>query len=115
VAAKLVPFALLTGASVVTLPVLYALVRPDLDDIARPTALGLGALSMGLAWAAGVSLEDRRKGSVVLLCALAVLSPLVGVAPPVLSLVGASGIALLSACAALSLVGLVLLQARWRA
>ncbi|GEM_PF-4482027 len=111
--AKLVPFALLSGAAVANLPVVYTLVRPDLDATARLFALFLGLLSMGLAWAAGASLEDRRRRSVAIVGALGVLSPLLAVAPVARDTLG-GGLAWLLVGAALSLAALGMLAARWR-
>jgi hypothetical protein len=113
VRAKLVPFALLSGAAVVNLPVVHSLAQPGLDFGARLVALFLGGLAMGLAWAAGASLEDRRRGSVAAVCALGVLSPLMAAAPVARALVGPT-LPWLVACAALALAGLVALRLRWR-
>jgi hypothetical protein len=114
VAGRLLPFVLLTGAAAATLPVVYALVRPDLAVAARLVALFLGLLAMGLAWAAGASLEDRRRGSVAAVCALGVVAPALAAVPVARDLV-AGGMAWLLAGAALALVALALLGRRWRA
>lgn len=117
-AGKLVPFALLTGASAAALPVLYGLVAraaPDTGALLRATALALGLLAMGLAWAAGASLQDRRKNSVRFLCASSLLAPALALLPGTRDAFAPLDLAWLSACALLSLVAAAMIQRRWRA
>lgn len=67
------------AAAVVQLPVVYGVVARG--GAGAPLALALGLLSMGLAWSAGCSLEDRRRGTVRALAALGVLAPWLSFAP----------------------------------
>ena len=76
---------LLVLASLAHLPVVYGIVRDG--TLAPPIGLLIGLLSMGLAWASGVSLEGRRIGTARALAAL-------GVAEGALALVPAIGAAL---------------------
>lgn len=109
---RLVPFALLVGAALVQLPLVYTLVgRGDAPIL---VALSVGLLSMGLAWSAGCSLEDRRKGTVRAIAAAGVLAPLVTFTPGFpISFAGWEQL-LLVACSVLSAAGLGLLVRRWR-
>lgn len=110
--AQLVPFLLLVGAAVVQLPLVYALVGRD--DPPIPIVLSAGLLSMGLAWSAGCSLEDRRKGTVRGIAAAGALGPLLGFMPGFPVAFDAMEQVLLLACSGLSAAGLVLLLRRWR-
>jgi len=117
VASKLAPFALLTGASVATLPVLYGMAqRLQESPIMAVTfvALGLGLLAMGLAWAAGASLEDRRRGSVRFVGVMALAPFVVAGFPGARVAFVATDYAWLGASALLSIVALVMLSQRWR-
>lgn len=111
-ASRLVPFALLVGAAIVQLPLVYTLVARA--DVAPPVALAAGLLSMGLAWSAGCSLEDRRKGTVRSIALAGALAPWLAFAPGFPVAFAAWERALLGACSVLSAAGLVLLWRRWR-
>lgn len=112
-AGRLLPFGLLALASVASLPAIHGLVDPSLDFVARLYALYFGLIAMALAWAAGASLEDRRKGSVALLAALGALNPLLALVPPTRDVLG-KGLWWMVAGSALSLAALALLAMRWR-
>lgn len=111
-ASLLVPFALLVGAAVVQLPLVYTLVARE--EVPPPVALAVGLLSMGLAWSAGCSLEDRRRGTVRSIAAAGALAPWLAFAPAFPVPLAAWERALLVACSILSTAGLVLLWRRWR-
>lgn len=72
-------FGLLVGAATLYLPVVYGIVARGGNG--APIALGFGLLSMGLAWGAGCSLEDRRRGTVRGLATVGALAPWITFAP----------------------------------
>lgn len=109
---RLVPFALLVGAAIVQLPLVYTLV--ERRDAAPPVALGVGLLSMGLAWSAGCSLEDRRKGTVRAISLAGALAPWLAFVPSFPVDFAPWERLLLAACSLLSAAGLALLWRRWR-
>jgi hypothetical protein len=111
-ASRLVPFVLLVGAALVQLPLVYTLVARE--EVSPPVALAVGALSMGLAWSAGCSLEDRRRGTVRGIALAGALAPLLAFAPSFPVRLAAWELGLLLACSVLSAAGLVLLWRRWR-
>lgn len=76
---RLVTFGLLVGASLVHLPLIHGLVAQD--GRLAPVALSDGLLSMGLAWSAGCSLENRRRGTVRGIAMAGVGAPLVAMLP----------------------------------
>lgn len=69
--ARLVTAALLLGAALSNLPVVYVLIKTD--HASPPIALTFGFLSMGLGWAAGFLIENKRRWFVVLASAVGVL------------------------------------------
>lgn len=72
-------FVLLVGASLAHLPLVYGLVGEDAR--LAPVALSDGLLAMGLAWSAGCSLEDRRRGTVRGITMLGIAGPVVALMP----------------------------------
>lgn len=108
----LVTYSLIISGSILDIPVVYQQVRDDESLHALPLALGL--ISMGLAWAAGCSLENRRKGTVAALLALGIVQPLLVVIPlPGVILTPTSELLLVVSAASAGL-GAVLLARRWR-
>lgn len=55
-------FGVLVAASLLHLPLVYRLIARD--DTPPAAAISIGLLSMGLAWSAGCSLENRRRGTI---------------------------------------------------
>lgn len=101
-------FALLVVAGVAHLPVVHALVARD--EQAPPLVLGMGLLSMGLAWSAGCALQRRRRRTVLGIGALAVLEPALLLAPAMREPL-APHLGLLALASACALAGLAL---SWR-
>lgn len=93
---------LLVVAALLHLPIVYLLVG---DARFPPTiTLGLGLLSMGLAWSGGVALEGRRRGTVRALAALGVAEGALVFVPALASALGDArwlfvGISVLCGCA----------------
>ena len=108
---RFLPFALLVAASVAFLPLVYALVARA--SAPPPIAMSAGFLSMGLAWSAGCSLADRRKGTVRLIALGGALLPLLALLPgfPV-AFAGWERVVLVL-CSVLCAAGLALLARRW--
>lgn len=67
-------FAVLVAASLLHLPIVHRLVGHD--QAPPPAAITVGLLSMGLAWSAGCSLENRRRGTVRGIAAAGLAVPL---------------------------------------
>lgn len=71
---------LLVGAGVANLPLVY-MVLERMPDAPPPLVLSVGLLSMGLSWAGGCAIQERRPGSVVAIAALGVAEALVPLVP----------------------------------
>lgn len=97
---------LLIAASLLLLPVLYALLS---QDAAPSFVLATGLLSMGLGWAAGLFLEHRLIPMARILGGVGVLAAGAALYPP---LAGTLHAMLVSGAALLALVALVLLRRR---
>lgn len=94
--------ALLVAAAVLHLPVVYLLVGSP--ALSPPFAIAVGALSMGLAWSGGVTLEGRRGGTARAFAALGVAEGALAFVPLLADALGDArwlfvGIALFSALA----------------
>lgn len=79
---------LLVAASLLHLPLVYALLR-DID-LQPSFTLAVGLIAMGLAWSGGVSLEGRRQGTVRLFAALALGESALAFVPLIGETIGAA-------------------------
>lgn len=73
------PFLLLLAACLALLPIVHPLVAEARVD--PPVVIGLGLLSMGLAWAGGCSLQARRRRTVYAIAVAGVALPLLAWTP----------------------------------
>lgn len=99
--------AFLVAAATLHLPAVYLLVAHT--TLSPPFALSVGILSMGLAWAGGVSLEGRRRGTARAFAALGVAEGALAIVPQMGEALGNArwfflGVSALSALALLVLV-----------
>lgn len=73
---RVLAMVLFVGAGLALLPLVHAMLTRD--DLGPLIILPTGMLSMGLAWAGGCAIQNRRRGSVL---ALGILGVLVALAP----------------------------------
>ncbi|HEX2022428.1 MAG TPA: hypothetical protein VHH36_06925 [Candidatus Thermoplasmatota archaeon] len=101
--AKAMAFGLLVGASVLDLPAVYLVMADDASD--PPPVVALGLVAMGVAWAGGRALEDKRRGSVALVALCGVAQAPLLLVPQVSSAIGGAWpwVAASSAASALGL------------